>query len=186
MKKTLALLVVGFVCAAMFASPLMAQFNLKKTATASVDATWDWTILKEADQTALTLSLGQQHTVNYTVTVNATSSGSWTVSGHIYGINGPNLVTIQSVEDVLSGGIPGTVSATGCPSTGRTGQSGEPHCASRNHPTTRRSWPIAAPTMPCVVVASMGLTPAKSTPSMKRAAGADACLYRVRRSRRLY
>lgn len=47
---------------------------VSKTADASYDLTWGWTIDKSADQTDLLLSDGQLFPVNYTVAVDATST----------------------------------------------------------------------------------------------------------------
>jgi hypothetical protein len=56
--------------------------TVTKDAATSLTRTWDWTIDKSADQTDLLLSTGQLFTVNYEVTVDATSSDSdWAVTG---------------------------------------------------------------------------------------------------------
>lgn len=75
--------------------------------------TYDWTIDKSADQTALTLSLGQQFQVNYSVTVNATyTDGDWSVAGNIWVHNpGPIPATINGVSVVIAPDIPGVVTS---------------------------------------------------------------------------
>ncbi|MCA9903624.1 MAG: hypothetical protein KC547_07190, partial [Anaerolineae bacterium] len=57
---------------------------VSKTASTSLTRTWNWTIDKSADQSSLTLSVGQQFLVNYTVVVSATPVDSnWAVAGTI-------------------------------------------------------------------------------------------------------
>lgn len=87
--------------------------TVSKTAQTSLTRTWNWTIQKSADQSsALTLSLGQQFLVNYSVQVNATSTDSnWAVNGGISVHNpAPIAATIIGVADVISPVIPATVS----------------------------------------------------------------------------
>jgi hypothetical protein len=82
-----------------------------KDARTSLTRTWAWTIDKSADQSALTLALGQQFVVNYLVSVNATSAdSSWAASGNIV-VNNPAPIpaVINNVSDVVSGGIGATV-----------------------------------------------------------------------------
>jgi len=80
-------------------------FYVTKTASTSFTRTYSWTIDKFADQSALTLSPGQQFLVNYDVVVDATFVDSdWTVSGNISIYNpGDSAAIIQSIEDVLPG-----------------------------------------------------------------------------------
>lgn len=47
--------------------------TVDKTAYTTYDRAWTWTVAKSADQSEITLSVGQQLTVNYTVEFNATS-----------------------------------------------------------------------------------------------------------------
>jgi hypothetical protein len=88
------------------------DLTVTKNAATSKKKTWNWTIAKSADQTALLLMPGQQFLVNYKVDVSATSADSdWAVSGTItVQNNAPFAATINSVSDVVSGGINGTVS----------------------------------------------------------------------------
>ncbi|MDW8098454.1 MAG: SdrD B-like domain-containing protein [Anaerolineae bacterium] len=82
-----------------------------KDAQPSFKRTYSWTIDKWADQSALTLSLGQQFLVNYSVKVDATYADSdWAVRGSISVYNpAPIAATINSVSDVISPDIPATV-----------------------------------------------------------------------------
>lgn len=85
-----------------------------KTAETSFTRTWSWTIDKVGDQTELTLSPGQVFTVNYDVTVDASSVDSnFAVSGKIfiYNPDPSNTATVTSVLDD-AGGVAATVS---CP-----------------------------------------------------------------------
>jgi hypothetical protein len=88
------------------------EVEVEKTADTSYTRTWTWTIEKSADQTDLLLAEGQQLTVNYEVTVDATFLDSdFAVSGDI-DITNPdpnNDATIVSVDDVLT---PGDMAAT--------------------------------------------------------------------------
>jgi hypothetical protein len=80
-------------------------FYVTKTASTSFTRTYSWTINKTADQTALTLSRGQQFLVNYDVLVDATFVDSdWAVSGNISIHNpGDSAAMILSIEDMLPG-----------------------------------------------------------------------------------
>jgi hypothetical protein len=85
--------------------------QVSKTATTSFTRTWSWNITKSANTTTLLLANGQLFPVNYSITVNATSTDSdWNVSGEITITNpsGNPTSTISSVNDVLS--ISGSVS----------------------------------------------------------------------------
>ncbi|MBN1560813.1 T9SS type A sorting domain-containing protein [candidate division KSB1 bacterium] len=76
-----------------------------KDANTSFKRTYNWTIDKSADQSSLTLSVGQQFTgVNYSVLVSATSmDNDWRVNGTITITNpAPIAATINSVSDVVS------------------------------------------------------------------------------------
>jgi hypothetical protein len=85
--------------------------QVSKTATTSFTRTWSWNIEKSASTSTLLLADGQIFTVNYSITVNATSTDSdWNVSGEINITNpsdNPSAI-ISSVDDVLS--ISGPVS----------------------------------------------------------------------------
>lgn len=82
------------------------ELGVSKTAAPTYDRTWSWTIDKTGDQTALTLSQGQTYTVNYVVSVNASSSDSnYGVNGAIT-IHNPDPFTaanITSITDQISG-----------------------------------------------------------------------------------
>lgn len=82
-----------------------------KTADTSFDRTYHWSLNKTADQSNLTLEKGQTFVVNYTVTPNSTSSDSnWSVAGTITLQNSaPIPATINSVNDVMTGDLTGTV-----------------------------------------------------------------------------
>jgi hypothetical protein len=87
--------------------------QLTKDAITSFDRTYSWSIDKSADQSALTLSMGQQFLVNYAVKVNNTGyiDSNWAVSGTVTVKNdvaGIPLV-INSISDVISPDIPVTV-----------------------------------------------------------------------------
>jgi hypothetical protein len=88
------------------------ELGVTKDATTSFNRTWLWDIDKSADQTDLTLSVGQTFTVNYTVTVPAPTStdSDFAVSGSI-AVNNPAPIdaTINSVSDIVSGPIAATV-----------------------------------------------------------------------------
>jgi hypothetical protein len=79
--------------------------EIEKDCNTSFTRTYNWTIDKSADQSALILSIGQQFPVNYTVTVDATYVDSdWAVSGTITVHNpAPIPATINDVSDVVSG-----------------------------------------------------------------------------------
>lgn len=91
------------------------NLDVTKDAHTSLDRTWEWTILKSADQTAITLSPGQQFLVHYEVELSASSSDSgWSVHGTIT-IENPNpsrAALLLSVSDSV-GGIPAAVDCGG-------------------------------------------------------------------------
>jgi hypothetical protein len=91
---------------------------VSKSAITSFNRDYDWTIAKSVDQNNLTLSPGQQHTVNYTVMVtkDAGTDSGWSVSG-IITVTNPHptqAATGVVVTDIISG--IGAVPVT-CPST---------------------------------------------------------------------
>lgn len=89
--------------------------EVTKTAVTSYTRTWDWTIDKTADKSALTLAIGEPYTAKYNVNVNATSKDSdWAVAGNIT-IHNPNEVAVDvtTVTDSV-GGVTATVN---CPQT---------------------------------------------------------------------
>jgi hypothetical protein len=79
--------------------------EVSKTAETSFTRTWSWNIEKSASTSTLLLANGQLFPVNYSITVNATSTDSdWNVSGKITITNpsgNPDAI-ISSVDDVLS------------------------------------------------------------------------------------
>jgi len=81
------------------------SLEVTKDATTSYTRTYNWTVDKTADQSALTLSAGQQFLVNYSVTADATFKDSnLTVSGNISVYNpGSSAVEIDNVTDDVSG-----------------------------------------------------------------------------------
>ncbi len=96
------------------------ELIVSKDAHPTYTRTWSWTIDKVGDQTELTLSPGQQFTVNYDVTVDATYTDSdWAVSGTItiYNPDPVNPAVIQSITDVVSPDIAATVSGVSLPYT---------------------------------------------------------------------
>lgn len=89
--------------------------DVTKDAHTSFTRTYDWTIHKTGDQTALTLEKGQQFTVNYSVIVDATYVDSaWAVDGTIT-ISNPATIAahLSSVTDVVS---PDIAASVDCPS----------------------------------------------------------------------
>jgi hypothetical protein len=76
---------------------------IKKDVFCATEKVWDWNINKTVSDSSLVLSLGQQHTVNYTVTASAAASIINSVSGDIFVQNlsgGP--VTLSGVSDSLA------------------------------------------------------------------------------------
>jgi hypothetical protein len=91
------------------------DLEVTKTAATSLTRTWDWTINKSADPTALTLSAGQTHVVNYTVTVNAPkyTDSKWKVSGNISVKNpAPVGAMINNLSDIVSSDIAASVNCS--------------------------------------------------------------------------
>lgn len=75
---------------------------VSKTANTSLTRTYTWGITKSADQSSLTLAIGETFTVNYTVVVNVTghTDSNWAASGKITVHNpAPIDATINSVTD---------------------------------------------------------------------------------------
>lgn len=85
--------------------------GVSKDAQTSFTRTWNWTIDKSADQSELTLSLGQEFLVNYSIKVDASSTDSArNVTGNITVSNpAPVDAKINSVSDVISSNIAATV-----------------------------------------------------------------------------
>lgn len=77
--------------------------KLKKTVTCEKNGEWDWTILKQADKSELTLALGESFFVNYWVKVDAMlSKMNYKVSGTIQMLNSSGqAIVIESVSDSL-------------------------------------------------------------------------------------
>jgi len=78
-----------------------------KTAETSLVRTYSWAIDKNVDQSALTLSPGQQFLVNYSVYVDAFAVDSdWNVSGDITIHNpAPISAVINAIDDIISPAI---------------------------------------------------------------------------------
>jgi len=87
------------------------SLEVTKDAHTSFVRTWYWTIDKWADQSALTLTVGQQFLVNYSVQLDATYADSnWTAEGTISVHNpAPVPAVLNSVADVVSPDIAATV-----------------------------------------------------------------------------
>lgn len=87
------------------------ELEVTKNASTSLTRTYVWTIEKNADQTELILSPGQQFLVNYTVTVDAVAVDSaWAVEGNIEAHNpAPIPASITGVTDEVSPGIAAAV-----------------------------------------------------------------------------
>jgi hypothetical protein len=85
--------------------------NVTKDADTFFNRYWTWTIDKSADQSELTLSIGQQFLVNYAIQVNATyEDKDFAVSGNISVYNpAPMTATINDVSDVVSPDIAASV-----------------------------------------------------------------------------
>jgi hypothetical protein len=84
------------------------DLKVTKTADGAYDNNCEWTILKEGDQTALTLSVGQSFLVNYDVFLDVTCTPETVgdVSGGIevsYTDTSGGALTIASVSDVVGG-----------------------------------------------------------------------------------
>ena len=81
------------------------ELEVSKTAETSLTRSWTWDIEKTGDQTELILAEGQVFTVNYEVTVDATSQDSdWAVEGEIE-VHNPAPVAASGVQvtDEISG-----------------------------------------------------------------------------------
>jgi hypothetical protein len=79
--------------------------QVSKTAKTSFKRTWNWDIEKSANTSTVLLADGQIFPVNYSITVNTTSTDSdWNVSGKITITNpsGNPTAFISSINDVLS------------------------------------------------------------------------------------
>jgi len=81
--------------------------EVTKTASTTYDRTYDWSVAKSGDKSALTLALNESYLVNYTVVVSETyTDGNWAASGSIAVKNpAPIDATINSVSDVVSTAI---------------------------------------------------------------------------------
>ena len=80
-----------------------------KTADATHTRTWNWTIDKVAGQSELMLDPYTAATVNYSVTVNATYTDVWEVSGDITVVNPAPMEMVVTLVDVLDDGTPVTI-----------------------------------------------------------------------------
>jgi len=86
--------------------------EVTKDASTSFDRTYNWTIDKSANQSALTLATGEQFLVNYSVKVDVTgyADSDWAVNGNIHVYNpAPIAATLNSVSDVVTTAIVATV-----------------------------------------------------------------------------
>ncbi|HEX5716629.1 MAG TPA: hypothetical protein VF179_10750 [Thermoanaerobaculia bacterium] len=84
---------------------------VSKDARTSLDRTWEWTIVKTANQQEITLSPGQQLLVNYKVDLSATSfDDGWSVHGtiHVQNPHPTRSAQLFGVADSV-GGIPAVV-----------------------------------------------------------------------------
>lgn len=81
------------------------RLSATKTANASFDRSWAWTVDKSADQSSLTLQVGQTFPVNYTVVVNAAKTDSnYAVAGTITVANpAPMAADLTSMVDAYAG-----------------------------------------------------------------------------------
>jgi hypothetical protein len=88
------------------------ELVVTKTASTTFKRTWDWAIDKRAAVDAVTLSVGQQHLVGYTVAASATSLDSaWAAGGDIHVLNpAPFAVAVNGVADEMTGGVAAEVS----------------------------------------------------------------------------
>ena len=98
----------GFICdqdeRAQATVDVVQGLQISKTAETSYDREWDWTIQKSVDQNDLELAGGESYTVNYDVTVNASSENiNETVSGIITVTNpeGNPTATVSGITDDL-------------------------------------------------------------------------------------
>ena len=89
------------------------DITVTKDAATSLTRTHNWTIDKSVDPATWDLFNGESGTSEYTVVVNSTGStdSAWAVSGNITvsNVGNPIAATINSVSDVVSVGINGTV-----------------------------------------------------------------------------
>lgn len=93
--------------------------NVSNTAATSFTRTYNWSVAKTANQTALTLTTGQVFPVNYTVTVNAGFADSaWKTRGTVTVSNpAPIAAVINAVSDVVSPGIAAGITGPAFPYT---------------------------------------------------------------------
>ncbi|OGO38552.1 MAG: hypothetical protein A2W35_16080 [Chloroflexi bacterium RBG_16_57_11] len=85
----------------------LGPLTVKKDVFCQGSRTWNWTIVKSADQSSLTLSPGQtSNPVNYTVTASAQATGFYEVAGNITVVNTTTEpITVASVSDNLADNI---------------------------------------------------------------------------------
>jgi hypothetical protein len=81
--------------------------DMSKTASTSYQRDWSWTLSKTVDNATALLQKDQEFTVNYTVTVGASSAESnFAVGGNITISNGsPEEMTIATVDDAIAGAV---------------------------------------------------------------------------------
>lgn len=82
------------------------ELEVSKDANTSLTREFDWSITKSADQSDVTLEIGQSIMVNYTITVDQTSSDSgFAVTGTVTVHNpAPIPATINSINDIIQPG----------------------------------------------------------------------------------
>jgi hypothetical protein len=90
--------------------------TVTKNANTSLTRTYNWDIVKSADQTNLTLAKNETYDVHYTITPSATFTDSnWATGGTITVHNpAPIPATLNSVSDIVTGPITGNLN---CPVT---------------------------------------------------------------------
>jgi hypothetical protein len=86
---------------------------IEKDAETEFSRTWTWDIVKSSEATEVTLDRGQSYTVNYSVTLSATSEDhDYNVSGEIRIINPwTEAATITSIVDTLDDGTTATITS---------------------------------------------------------------------------
>ncbi len=90
------------------------KVEASKTVNTSFKRTWNWSILKSVDQSALTLAPGEPFVLNYSVILNAASVDSdWKATGVITIVNhAPFAAILSGVSDIVDGTFPGSVNCS--------------------------------------------------------------------------
>jgi hypothetical protein len=91
--------------------PLLPEIRGNTTINTSLKRAYDWDVTKSADQATLTLAVGEQALVNYTVTVNAnTVDSNWAADGYFDVFNATDApITVISASDIVSPDIEAAV-----------------------------------------------------------------------------